>query len=180
MTKQTQKRKPGKSGLIMLAVVGVLYVVTFVFSPETGKNALAASGAIIKMIAPILLVVFFLMALLNTSIDAKYIARHLGKESGLRGWLIALSGGILSHGPAYVWYPMLSEMRKQGARDGLIVAFFYTRSIKLPWLPLMVSYFGLLFTVLLTFFVILGAWVQGLIVDRLSRVGRRTKETIDF
>ncbi len=151
----------------MLGIVLVLYIITFFLSPETGKQALAASGAILKMIAPILLIVFFLMALLNTSIDSKYIAKHLGKESGVKGWLIALGGGILSHGPAYVWYPMLSEMREQGARDGLIVAFFYTRSIKLPWLPLMVSYFGLLFTVLLTFFVILGAWLQGLIADKL-------------
>ena len=151
----------------MLGIVALLYMITFFLSPETGKQALAASGDILKMIAPILLIVFSLMALLNTSIDSKYIAKHLGKESGVKGWLIALGGGILSHGPAYVWYPMLSEMREQGARDGLIVAFFYTRSIKLPWLPLMVSYFGLLFTVLLTFFVILSAWLQGLIADRL-------------
>ncbi len=153
----------------MLGIVAALYLITFVISPETGKRALASSGEIVKMIAPVLLIVFFLMALLNTSIDTKYIARHLGKESGLKGWMIALGGGILSHGPAYVWYPMLSEIREQGARDGLIVAFFYARSIKLPWLPLMVSYFGLAFTVLLTFFVILGAWLQGIITDKLER-----------
>jgi uncharacterized membrane protein YraQ (UPF0718 family) len=151
----------------MLAVVVVLYLGVFLFDPAMGQKALLASADILKMIAPILLIVFFLMALLNSFIDAAYISKHLGKESGLRGWLIALGGGILSHGPAYVWYPMLSEMRKQGARDGLVVAFFYTRSIKVPWLPLMVSYFGLLFTILLTLYVILGAWLQGLIVDRL-------------
>jgi len=155
--------------VVMLGIVAALYLITFVISPETGKRALASSGEIVKMIAPVLLIVFFLMALLNTSIDTKYIARHLGKESGLKGWMIALGGGILSHGPAYVWYPMLSEIREQGARDGLIVAFFYARSIKLPWLPLMVSYFGLAFTVLLTFFVILGAWLQGIITDKLER-----------
>ena len=169
MKKQIQQKKSGKSGVIMLAVVAILYLVTFWFSPEMGRKALEVSGSIVKMIIPILLVVFFLMVLLNASIDAKYIAKYLGKESGLKGWFIALGGGILSHGPAYVWYPMLSEMRKQGARDGLIVAFFYTRSIKLPWLPLMVSYFGLLFTVLLTFFVILGAWLQGMMVDWFNR-----------
>ena len=168
---QPAKRPTGRSGKMMLAGVALLYLVAFLFDPAIAQKALASSGEILKMIAPILLVVFFLMALLHTSIDAKQIARHLGKESGLRGWLIALGGGILSHGPAYVWYPMLSEMRKQGARDGLVVAFFYTRSIKVPWLPLMVSYFGLLFTVLLTLYVILGAWLQGLIVERLNAKG---------
>jgi uncharacterized membrane protein YraQ (UPF0718 family) len=155
----------------MLAVVAVLYLGVFLFDPAVGQKALWASVDILKMIAPILLIVFFLMALLNSSIDTAYISKHLGKESGLRGWLIALGGGILSHGPAYVWYPMLSEIRKQGARDGLIVAFFYTRSIKVPWLPLMISYFGLMFTILLTFYVIVGAWLQGYIVDRLSPDG---------
>jgi uncharacterized membrane protein YraQ (UPF0718 family) len=155
----------------MLVVVVVLYLGVFLFDPAVGEKALWASADILKMIAPILLIVFFLMTLLNSFIDTAYISKHLGKESGLQGWLIALGGGILSHGPAYVWYPMFSEMRKHGARDGLIVAFFYTRSIKVPWLPLMVSYFGLIFTILLTFYVILGAWLQGIIVDRLNAKG---------
>jgi len=166
--KREVKKKAGKSGIVMLTVVAMLYLITFWFSPDTGMQALEASGSIVKMIIPVLLLVFFLMALLNMSIKAKQISRHLGEKSGVKGWLIALGGGILSHGPAYVWYPMLSEMREQGARDGLIVAFFYARSIKLPWLPLMASYFGLLFTILLTLFVILGAWLQGLIVDYLN------------
>jgi len=154
----------------MLAGVAVLYLLTFIFDPEVGKKALITSGGILRMIAPVLLVVFFLIALLHASINTKYIAGYLGKGSGVKGWIIALGGGILSHGPAYVWYPMLSEMRREGARDGLVTAFFYTRSIKLPWLPLMVSYFGLLFTVWLTFFVIVGAWLQGILADRLLSV----------
>lgn len=151
----------------MLAIVAILYLLTFYLNAEAGKEALREAFKIVKMIAPILLIVFFLMALLNTFIDSKSISKHLGKESGARGWMIALIGGVLSHGPAYIWYPMLSDLRKHGARDGLVIAFFYTRSIKLPWLPLMISYFGFAFTVVLTVFVILGAWIQGWIADKL-------------
>lgn len=162
------KKSKGRSGLVMLGIVAIMYLVTFYVNADAGKEALTAGFQIVKMIAPILLVVFFLMALLNTFIDPKSISRHLGKESGARGWMIALLGGVLSHGPAYIWYPILSDLRKHGARDGLVIAFFYTRSIKLPWLPLMISYFGLAFTVILTVFVILGAWIQGWIVDKLT------------
>ena len=84
--------------------------------------------------------------------------------------MIALLGGVLSHGPAYIWYPILSDLRKHDARDGLVIAFFYTRFIKLPWLPLMISYFGLAFTVVLTILVILGTWIQGWVVDKLTKV----------
>ena len=162
-----KKAVKGKSGLIMLGVVAVMYLVTFYVNADAGKEALKAGFEIVKMIAPILLFVFFLMSLLNTFLAPKSISKHLGEESGVKGWGIALLGGILSHGPAYIWYPMLADLRKHGARDGLIMAFFYTRSIKLPWLPLMISYFGFAFTLILTLLVILGAWVQGLIADKL-------------
>ena len=165
---QNRKRPKRRSGFVMLAVVGCMYLLTFYFNPQAGQDALLVAFKILKMIIPILLVVFFLMALLHTFIDSKSISRHIGEQSGARGWVIALVGGILSHGPAYVWYPMISDLRNHGARDGLIVAFFYTRSIKLPWLPLMVSYFGLAFTVVLTVLVVLSAWLQGLIVDKFT------------
>lgn len=169
MKKSMKRNKPkNRSGLVMLGVVVVMYLVTFTLNADAGTEALKAAWKIVKMIAPILVAVFFLMSLLNTFIDSKSISKHLGEESGIRGWMIALVGGVLSHGPAYIWYPILSDLRKHGARDGLVIAFFYTRSIKLPWLPLMISYFGLAFTVVLTILVILGAWIQGWIADKLT------------
>lgn len=164
--KRTKPKK--RSGFVMLAVVGCMYLLTFYFNPQAGQEALLAALEILKMIIPILLVVFFLMALLYTFIDVKSISKHIGEQSGARGWVIALVGGIFSHGPAYVWYPMISDLRKHGAKDGLIMAFFYTRSIKLPWLPLMVSYFGMAFTVVLTVLVIISAWIQGVIADKIT------------
>ncbi len=166
--KKTLKKPKNRSGFIMLGSVGVMYLLTFFLNAEAGKAALLVGWEIVKTITPILLTVFFLMSLLNTFVDSKSISKHLGEQSGLKGWLIALIAGILSHGPAYIWYPMLSDLRKHGAKDGLVVAFFYTRSIKLPWLPLMISYFGWAFTVVLTLLVIVSAWVQGWIVDRLN------------
>ena len=62
---------------------------------------------------------------------------------------------------------MLSDLRSHGVRDGLIVTFFYARAIKLPWLPMMVAYFGTGFTIALTFYILLGAVLQGLIADKL-------------
>ncbi|ADN08530.1 permease [Sulfurimonas autotrophica] len=165
----SKKKQPkNRSGIIMLIVVILLYVVLYFYNPDKIFASLKASLNVLKMIAPILLIVFFLMALLNTFIDEKSIAKHLGKESGVKGWFIALFGGILSHGPGYIWYPMLQELRKKGALDGLLVAFLYARSIKLPWLPLMISYFGISFTIVLSFYVVLGAFVQGVITNRLK------------
>ena len=164
-----QKSKPkNRSGWIMLAVTLILYIVTALCDPVIAQTALNKGFETSKMIAPILLFVFFLMALLNTFIKPKKIAKHLGEDSGGKGWVVALIGGVLSHGPGYVWLPILSELRSHGARDGLIVAFFYARAIKLPWLPIMVGYFGVMFTLVLSIYILLGACLQGVITDRLA------------
>ncbi len=168
MKTEEAKKPANRSGWIMLAITLLLYGVTAFLDTSMARSALNKSLDVLKMIAPILLLVFFLMALLNTFIKPKSIAKHLGKESGLKGWFFALAGGVLSHGPGYIWYPMLSELRDHGARDGLIVAFFYARAIKLPWLPVMVGYFGIAFTLVLTFYILLGAWIQGMIADRMN------------
>ncbi len=161
--------KKSRSGLVMLGIVALLYLVLGLLHPEKTAAALGESLGVLKMILPILLLVFFLMALLNAYIDEKAISRHMGEESGLKGWLLALVGGILSHGPGYVWYPLLQNLREQGAKDGLIVAFIYARSIKIPWIPLMITYFGWSFTLVYTFWVVVGAWLQGIIAQKLLR-----------
>ena len=168
MKTEEAKKPANRSGWILLGVTFLLYGITLFLDPSLAGSALHKSLGVLKMIAPILLLVFFLMALLNTYIKPKSIARHMGKQSGLKGWFFALAGGVLSHGPGYIWYPMLSELRDHGARDGLIVAFFYARAIKLPWLPVMVGYFGIAFTLVLTFYILLGAWIQGLLADKLA------------
>ncbi|WP_416768704.1 permease [Sulfurimonas sp. ST-25] len=155
------------NGCILLAVTLLVYGTAALFAPDKTLAAAEESLGILMKILPILLVVFFLTALLNTFLKPKSIAKHLGKGARLRGWFIALFGGILSHGPGYVWYPMLADLRSQGARDGLIVAFFYARAIKLPWLPVMISYFGIGFTLVLSFYILLGAWLQGIIADKI-------------
>jgi len=163
-----KKRVKNKSGYIMLGIVGTLYIVLYFLNADKTVTSLFASLHVIRLIVPILLIIFFLMALLNTFIDEKSIAKHLGKNSGTKGWFIALFGGILSTGPGYIWYPMLQELRDKGALNGLIIAFLYARSIKLTWLPMMISYFGLSFTIVLSVYIILGAWIQGIISDRFK------------
>lgn len=162
-----KKRPPNRSGWIMLTLVALLYLYAASANHAKTFDALLNSLDVLKSIAPILLVVILLMALINTLIQPKKIAKHLGKESGAKGWWIALLSGLFSHGSGYVWYPMLNDLRHHGVKEGLIVAFFYARAIKLPWLPMMISYFGLGFTIALTFYILFGAFLQGLIADRL-------------
>jgi hypothetical protein len=53
------------------------------------------------------------------------INKHLGKNSGVKGWLYAIAGGIFISGPPYILYPMLGELKKHGARNGLLATLRY-------------------------------------------------------
>jgi uncharacterized membrane protein YraQ (UPF0718 family) len=156
-------------GLKLLGFVAVLYGLAFVLSPDQAMASVQRFGHVLGTLVPILLVVWILTALINRFLSPEDLARHLGEDSGLRGWMIALGAGVISHGPMYAWYPMIQDLREQGARDGLIIAFFYARAVKVALLPMMVIYFGLTFTVALTVLTLLAAWVQGAVADRLSR-----------
>jgi len=57
-TKQTPK-PASRSGWIMLSVTLILYSVTVLTDPSVARDALDKSLNVLKMIAPILLLVFF-------------------------------------------------------------------------------------------------------------------------
>ena len=170
--------KPGKSqrpafqwkGVKFLALVVAAFVILFTVNSEKGMVALMKSLSIIEILVPIFAVVIFLMAVIGYFTQGKSKLENLARQRGVKGWFWALFIGLLSHGPMYAWYPMLDTLRKQGLRDGYITTFFYARAVKLPLLPLMVDYFGLLFTVVLTLYIIIGSLVQGWLVERLETI----------
>jgi len=96
-------------------------------------------------------------------------ARLTGRDSGTRGWLLAMGMGVLSHGPIYPWYPLLRELMQKGTRPALVATFLYARSIKLPWLPVMAHYFGLGYTIVLTLLMLLFSPINGWLVEKLLK-----------
>lgn len=164
---QESKNRQKRIGYNMLFIVAVLYGIAAMTDTTSAYKAIQNSWDILLFILPILTIVLFIMALINTYIQPKKLSQYLGKGSGFKGWFIAILSGVLSHGPGYIWYPMLSDLCSHGVKNGLIVAFFYARSIKLPWIPMMISYFSLSFTVILTLYILLGALLQGIIAQKL-------------
>ena len=159
-----------KTGIILFLLVSVAYGVLFSLNESKALLAIKESLHVLLFIIPILVIVFFLMALLNTFVDEKSISKHIGEGSSLKGWSIALISGILSHGPGYVWFPLLQDLRAKGVNDGLIITFLYARAIKIPWIPMMISYFGLSFTVIFSIYILVGALLQGLLANQLDRL----------
>ncbi len=171
---EEEKRKWDKHyDYYFLGSVIFLYFLLYFFDREGVYNALKASGKIFIQIIPVLLLVILFMALINYFLHPKTVSKYVGRGSGIKGWFLAISTGILSHGPIYVWYPLLKDLRDRGMRSGLIAAFLYSRAIKLPLLPLLVYYFGALFVVVLLPYIIIASIVEGEIIEIIERRKRQ-------
>ncbi|MFP3945864.1 MAG: permease [Archaeoglobaceae archaeon] len=165
-------KKKGESkrnyGLYFLLVVLLLYPVLYLFNPQKAVESAISSGNLLLQIAPILLLVVVFMGIVNYALTPHKISRYVGKGSGAKGWLLAAVMGIISHGPIYAWYPLLRDLQEQGMRNGLVAVFLYNRAIKIPLLPVMIYYFGWVFVVLLTIYMLIASIAGGKLVEELS------------
>ncbi|MEA2074359.1 MAG: permease [Euryarchaeota archaeon] len=170
-TKNGIKKKGGGYyyGLYFLGAVIGLYIVLYLLKPDSIQKALKASGNVLIQIVPVLFLILILMGIVNYFVKPKTVSKYVGKGSGIKGWFLAVSTGMLSHGPIYIWYPLLKDLRDQGMRSGLVAVFLYNRAIKIPLLPLMVYYFGTVFVVLLLIYMVIASIVEGKVIEMIER-----------
>ena len=64
-------------------------------------------------------------------------------------------------GPIYSWFPLLKELREKGADVSLIAVFLGNRAVKPFLLPVMISYFGWAYALLLTVLTCFGGVAAG-------------------
>lgn len=166
------KLKEIRKSWYYLIIVLTAYLILLLANPQLFQSSIKFFLNILEKLIPVFLLIFLLMAVINYTISPKSIIKHLGKESGLKGWLIAIGGGIISHGPPYMWYPLLADLKEKGMRIGLIAAFLYNRSIKIPLIPFMIIYFSWQYVLILTFVMVIISIIQGLVVEGLIKLER--------
>jgi len=165
------KNKPSKKNPAwwILGFTLVIYFICFIFKPEIFHQASNFFFKLLIRIIPALLIVYLVMFLINLFVKPQKIVRHLGEKSGTKGILISMVAGILSTGPIYVWYPLLKDLREKGMTNMLITIFLYNRAVKIPLLPMMIYYFGLQFTVILTILMIVFSVLNGWAINVMIR-----------
>ena len=165
-----RKTEQSYAGWYFLLVVAVIFIFTAFLKPDAITPTLQFFLSIIIRIIPILILIFVLMAVINYLVSPQKLVQYIGKSAGIKRWVIAIITGIISTGPIYLWYPLLSELKKQGVSYGFIASFLYNRAVKIPLIPLMVFYFGLAYVIVLTVVMIIISVIQGLIVEKIVEV----------
>jgi len=131
----------GISGYILFLIVSLI----FEFNPgkEIGYNFVSFSMDMLK----ILPCAFILIGLFEVWVKRETVERHLGEESGIRGyiWAVLLAGTAI--GGLYVALPVAYALYSKGAK--LSVIFTYLGAAAICRVPMMIfeaSFMGIKFT----------------------------------
>ena len=90
--------------------------------------------------------------------------------SGLKGLALGALAGTTLNGPLFAIFPLIKTLFKKGARVGVITAIFSTYAIKVPLLPLEVSFFGWKFTIVHNALMFLAAFVMAPLMEWMMGV----------
>jgi uncharacterized membrane protein YraQ (UPF0718 family) len=164
-----------KSWIFPLAILG-LYVAGFLFAPGKITEALHKSIVILgQVVGPISLAIV-MMVLLNRFLSPALTAKFLGKQSGIRGIVLSSLAGITSMGPIYAWYPLLATIKEKGVSTFHIANFMACRSIKPVLIPVLLTYFGWMYTTMFLLTSLVAALLVATIVSFvLDRIGEPNK-----
>ena len=157
-------------GLKFLYIVLFCYIILFFIDTNNTLISLKIFLNILSTLVPIFIFIILLTTLTNYYLKPKDIIKHFGEDSGNKGIIYAVLAGIISHGPMYAWYGLISELRNKGVKDELLIIFFYARAIKIPMLPFMIGIFGIPFTIIITIYILLFAIIQGKLFSKLYKL----------
>lgn len=154
--------------LFPILLIGI-YAILLVFLPDKAYVAMRSCGKIFLSLGVPLILVFALMTAVNLLLEPARITRFLGKEAGFKGVVFSVVAGIISTGPIYAWYPLLGGLKEKGTRNSLLVIFLGNRAVKPLLIPVMITYFGWAYVLVLMLLTITGSVAAGYLVGYLFK-----------
>lgn len=156
--------------LLLLTIA--LYLWAFTIAPQRAGHALSTGATTLGSVLLLIVAVFGLVGLLQTWVSRDLIVRLLGQGSGLKGLLIAALCGTLLIGPAYIIFPLLMSIKKQGARWAVIGIVLTSYAVKLQMIPIEVEFLGWPFSLGRALVTMTLAIPLGLLIEKLMERGQ--------
>jgi len=166
--KSKDKKALGRISIFPVCVLAC-YGILFAIEPHKALIAMRTSGNLLLYIALPLVLVFVIMLALNIFVKPAQIVGLFGKGVRIKGIVLSLVAGIISMGPIYAWYPLLKSLREEGAGTGPIAIFLYSRAVKPFLLPVMITYFGWAYVVILTLLTVFASIAVGCFMSVLMK-----------
>jgi len=129
--------------IIFFAFIGVSYLMDFDKGEKTGQAFLSVLIEMLK----ILPCAFILIGLFEVWVKKETIIKHLGDNSGIKGylWVLLLAG--FSIGGLFVAFPLAETLNKKGASLKIIFTYLgFVGVFRIPMTIFEISFLGLPFT----------------------------------
>jgi uncharacterized membrane protein YraQ (UPF0718 family) len=161
-----------KYGIHLVLLFVILTLAVFAYIKDGWELVLLGFTEGINILTRELLLLaaaFLTAGFLQALVKREMITRWLGRESGIKGILLASLGGGLIPGGPYAYYPIASALLKSGAGLGALIAFVTAKNLwSVSRLPLEIAILGTTITVrryAITFIIPL---VMGIIIDWIA------------
>lgn len=129
--------------VIFYSLAFLLLLVSFIKDRKKTKMALKKAWKAFENILPELLVVILLIGFLLTVLNAEFISKLIGSESGFLGVLTSLVLGSITLIPGFVAFPTAALLLENGAGYTQIAAFVSSlMMVDIVTLPVEIKYFG--------------------------------------
>jgi uncharacterized membrane protein YraQ (UPF0718 family) len=166
--KNNQQPK-GFKGITFLGLVIFLYLILYFVNSDKTLQSIEHFIKNTWTVVPIFLIVILISALINYYFPKERLSKILQEKSGFQTYLVSLLAGSISMGPLFSWFPLLKNLKEKGLKDGVLVTFIYAKSIKLTLIPIMIGFFGHVYTIIFMLFIAFAAIVQGLLYEFISK-----------
>ena len=141
-----KKRKPIPQ-IVIIASYAVFLGISFLIGFEPGKQVGLNFFMFVFTMLKIVPFAFLLIGLFEVWVKREIVEKHLGEESGWKGyfWAIVLAGTIV--GPLYVALPIAYSLHKKGAKFSVIFTYVGASAIcRVPMATFEASFLGFKFT----------------------------------
>lgn len=162
------KNKKISGKIYFLLFVVLVYATVYLFDANLFTSSLQKTLDMFIKIVPILFLTFAIMTLVNYFVTSERIKKHLLDKSIFKKYFYFVLFGIFVSGPPYIIFPMLKDLKNKGVTNDLLAIFLYNRNVKIPFLIVMIYYFGVKFTVINSVLIIIFSIFNGLLVKKFT------------
>lgn len=148
---------------ILLIIIGLLF-----FKKDIGVNSLKLAKSSFMQMIEVLPPIMILLGLMDVWLPRERVIKYMGKDSGLKGIILAMLVGIIGAGPMYAAFPFTAVLIKKGVKFSNVIIFMNAWCvIKISTVLFEISALGYNFTFLRLIINIPGVIIMGYLTEKL-------------
>lgn len=156
------------SSIILGFITIILLTTSFIFDKKKSISGLKKGIMMFLNLLPTLITILIIISSLLYFIPNELLLKLFGKESGLKGMILAAIVGSISLIPGFIAYPLGNILIKQGVSYSVIAIFITTlMMVGIVTLPIEKKYFGIKVALIRNSLSFIGAIVIGLLIGTL-------------